>query len=118
MPIRLKLVAISLGLFIFLVILELVRRKKLKEEYSWLWLLTGAIIVILTIWDDLLEKAASFMGIAVPTSTLFLLAFIFLILVCLQFSISISKLSDRIKNLAQELTILKSTIENNDQEKI
>lgn len=118
MPIRLKLVAISLGLLIFLLILELVRRKKLKEEYSWLWLLTGAIIAILTIWDNLLDKVSSFMGITVPTSTLFLFAFMFLILVCLHFSINISKLTDKIKNLAQELTILKSKIEKNNKEKI
>jgi len=116
MPIKLKLVVIFLGLLIFLFILELVRLKKLKEEYSWLWLLTGAIIVILTIWDGFLDKISSIIGITVPTSTLFLCAFIFLILVCLQFSINISKLTDKIKNLAQELTILKSKVDKNNKE--
>ncbi|MDY6862563.1 MAG: DUF2304 domain-containing protein [Thermodesulfobacteriota bacterium] len=110
MPIRQKVVAIIIGLSIFIVILELVRRRKLREEYSWLWLLTGAIILTLTLWYESLLKITHLIGAGLPTSTLFLFAIIFLILLCLQFSVQISKLSDQVKNLVQELTILKAEI--------
>jgi len=108
MPIRQKIITILIAVSLFVVILELVRRRKLREEYSWLWLLTGAVIIVLTLWYDLLLEISYIFGAVVPTSTLFFCAIIFLIFLCLQFSVKISKISDQIKNLAQELTIIKA----------
>lgn len=115
MPIRQKLAVLIIATSIFLIILDLVRRRKLREEYSWLWLLTGTIMIILTLWYELLLKLTLLIGAVVPISTLFFFAFIFLMLVCLQFSVSISKLTEKIKNLTQELIILKSKIEKNNK---
>ena len=114
MLIEQKIVAISIVISIFVVIFELVRRRKLREEYSWLWLITGAVLIVLTLWYGLLVKVTHLIGAVLPTSALFLLALIFLMMVCLQFSVRISKLTDQVKNLAQESTILKAKI---DQEK-
>jgi hypothetical protein len=65
----------------------------------------------LTLWYEFLLKVTNFIGAGLPTSTLFLFAIIFLILVCLQFSVHISKLSEQLKNLVQELTILKAELD-------
>ncbi len=111
MPITQKVVTIFIAVSIFIVILELVRRRKLMEEYSWLWLLTGIGLITLTLWYGLLVKVTRLIGAAVPTSTLFLFALIFLMFVCLQFSVKISKLTNQVKNLTQELTILRPEIE-------
>ena len=51
---RQKFVAILLAIGLIVFIFELVRRKKLREEYSWLWMLSGAAILILAVWYDLL----------------------------------------------------------------
>ncbi len=110
MPIRQKIVAVIIAVSIFVIIVELVRRRKLKEEYSWLWLLTGFGIFILTFRYELLVNISQLIGAVVATSTLFFFALMFLILICLQFSVSITKLEDRTKNLAQELAILKNRI--------
>lgn len=107
MPVRQQMVAIFMAVLIFIVILELVRKRKLREEYSWLWLLTGALLVVLTVWYDLLIKVTHLIGAILPTSTLFFFALIFLMLVYIQFSIRISKLTDQVKNLVQEVTLLK-----------
>lgn len=112
MPIRQKIVAIFIAVSIFILIFELVRRRKLREEYSWLWLMTGAILIVLVIWYGLLIKITNFIGAVIPLSTLFFLAIIFLMLVCLQFSVKVSKLMDQVKNLSQELAIMRSVIEN------
>ena len=110
MPVIQKIMAILIAVTIFIVILELVRRRKLREEYSWLWLLTGGIIFILALWHGLLLRITHLLGAVLPTSTLFFCAIIFIVLLCLQFSVRISKLTDQVKNLAQELTILKAEI--------
>ncbi len=100
-----KLFAVIIGAGIFLIIIELVRRRRLAEEYSFLWLATGFGIVALVLWYDLLELITHFIGAVAPTTTLFIFGFIFLILINLHYSVKITKLTSQVKDLAQELAI-------------
>ena len=106
MPIRIKMVALIFGVGMLLLIIELVRRKKLREEYSWLWLLTGSVILVLTMWFDLLKWFTHLVGAVNPASTIFLFAFLFLIFISLHFSVVISKLTDRNQETAQRYALL------------
>ena len=108
MPIRQKIMAVAIAFAIFIIILELVRRRRLREEYSWLWLLTGAGLIVLTVRYDLLVKISRLIGAVLPTSTLFFFGLMFLMLICLQFSIRISKLTNQVKDLGQEIALLRS----------
>ncbi|KPJ61759.1 MAG: hypothetical protein AMJ42_01005 [Deltaproteobacteria bacterium DG_8] len=117
MPLRQKIFAIIISLSLLLFIVELVRRKKLREEYSWLWLLTGTIILILALWYDLLQWITHLIGARLPTSTLFFLGLVFLILIAIQFSIKVSELNNQVKNLTQENGLLKNRIEEIEEEK-
>ena len=110
MPLQQKFFAIIISLSLLVFIIELVRRKKLREEYSWL-LLTGTIILILALWYDLLQWMTSLIGAGLPTSTLFFLGLVFLILIAIQFSVKVSALHTQVKNLAQENGLLKNRIE-------
>ncbi len=106
MPIRNKVVALVVGLWMLFLIIELVRRRKLREEYSWLWLMTGSGILLLTLWFNLLKWITHLVGALSPSSTIFLFAFLFLIFISLHFSVVISKLTDRNKELAQRYALL------------
>jgi len=108
MTLKLKIIAVLIGAFLFVYIIELVRRRKLREEYSWLWLITGSTIVILSLWYDLLVAISNFIGGILPSSVLFFFGMIFLLLILLQMSVKISRLTDQVKNLAQELSIFRS----------
>jgi len=103
---RQKMFALIIGIAIFLFILEMVRRRKLREEYSWLWLLTGFGIIVLVVWYDLLLFITKFIGAVLPTTTLFLIGVIFLMLIALHYSIKISALTDQVRKLAQDMAIL------------
>jgi hypothetical protein len=106
MPIRVKIVAFVISIGMMLLIIELVRRRKLREEYSWLWLLTGTVIILLMTWFHLLKWITHMIGAVIPSSTIFFFAFLFLILISLHFSVVISKLTDRNKDLAQRYALL------------
>jgi hypothetical protein len=106
MPIRNKIVALAVGVGLLLLIVELVRRRRLREEYSWLWLLTGFVILVLTMWFDLLKWFTHLVGAITPASTIFLFAFLFLIFISLHFSVVISKLTDQNRELAQRSAFL------------
>ena len=110
MPLRQKILAILLSVGLVILIFELVRRKKLREEYSWLWMLTGVVIFVLVIWHDLLLLVTRLLGIALPASTIFLFGGFFLILINLYFSVKISTLTTQVKELVQRQAILDSRI--------
>src|SRR4030067_1152530 len=111
MPARNMIVALAFGMGMLLLIIELVRRRKLREEYSWLWLMTGSVILVLALWFDLLKWITQLVGAVTPSSTIFLCAFLFLIFISLHFSVVISRLADRNKELAQKYALLEMDVE-------
>lgn len=117
MLLRQKVVAILLSVGLIILIFELVRRRKLREECSWLWMLTGVVILILAVWYDLLVFITRLIGAALPASTLFFFGVFFLILINLYFSVKISTLTDQIKKLIQELAILTERVEDYSRDK-
>ena len=106
-----KIFAVIVSLAIFVVIISLVRNRKLRAEYSWLWLLTGLVIFVLAVWYDLLVKLTALIGAVAPTTTLFIFGILFLVLISLHFAIKISLLSDQVKNLAQKISLLEAKID-------
>ena len=88
-------------------ILEMVRRRKLREEYSILWLFGGLVMLVLVLRRDWLEVASQAVGIFYPPSFLFLVAIFFILLILIHFSITVSRLYQMNKKMAQELALLK-----------
>ena len=110
MTIQQKVFGVLTGLIIFIVIIRLVKNRSLREEYSWLWLLTGCAMLGLVLWYDALRALTSLIGAVLPTTTLFIFAILFLVLISLHFAIKISALSDQVKNLAQQISLLQTKI--------
>ncbi len=110
MPIRNKMVALAVSIGLLLLIIELVRRRKLREEYSWLWLVTASTILVLAVWFDLLKWITVLVGAVIPSSTIFMLAFLFLIFISLHFSVVISRLTNHNIELAQRYALLELEI--------
>jgi hypothetical protein len=103
-------IAIFVSLSLFLFIFYLVRKKKIKEEYSLLWLASSIIFIVFSIWRHGLEFFAKLMGIAYPPAALFLILMLAVFLILIEFSINISKLTEKNKILAQELALLKAEL--------
>jgi hypothetical protein len=108
---RQKIAMIIICISIFTIILDLVRRRKLREEYSWLWLLTSSALFVLVIQYSWLEHITEVMGAVLPTTTLFIGALVFLMFLSIQFSVRISRLTDQVKNMVQENALLREKIE-------
>ena len=102
-----KILAIMGSGTVLIVVIELIRRGRLKEKYSLLWLFASGVLLVLSMSRGLLEYVAHLLGVFYPPSFLFLLAFLFLLLITLHFSVVISGLSDRNKQLAQEIALLR-----------
>jgi len=94
----------SISILVF--ILELIRKKKLKEEYSLIWLFFSIVFLIFSFWRHGLEMFSRFIGIDYPPSALFLILIISILSILVYFSIIISKLSEYNKELIQTVAIL------------
>ncbi|HET9596462.1 MAG TPA: DUF2304 domain-containing protein [Anaeromyxobacteraceae bacterium] len=90
-------------------IVELVRRRKLKEEYALLWILTAVGMIVLASWYELIEVLTRVIGAVTPTTTLFIFALFFLLTISVHFSIVISRLTEQVRRLTQELAIHEAT---------
>jgi hypothetical protein len=110
MQTRIQIVAILVTAGMFLVVFELVRRRRLMERYALIWLFSTTVLLALAVWKQLLEKLASAVGIYYAPSALFAVAFAAVLLLLLHFSLVISRLVDQNKVLAQQLGILSERV--------
>jgi hypothetical protein len=98
--------AVITSLVTLVAIIELVRRRKLREEYSWLWILTAVGMVALSGWYGLIERLTQLIGAVTATTTLFLFGLLFLLMISVHFSTVISRLTQQVRRLTQELAVL------------
>jgi hypothetical protein len=99
------------SLALIAVILELIRRRRLRERYALLWLLTGLVLLALSAWRDGLNTIAGWVGVTqYPPAVLFASGTLFIILVLLHYSTVISRLADQNTILAQRIALLEARL--------
>lgn len=108
---RIQILAILASLLLMSLTVELIRRKYLEEKYALVWLLTCIFFLLCSINLEILSFLARLTGILVPANFLFLLAFFFLVVICLSLTVVVSRESQRQRRLTQELSMLKFNLE-------
>jgi hypothetical protein len=116
MELRIQLVAIVVSAGLLLIVLELVRRRSFLERYALMWIFAALVLLGLAIWKDFLATLARAVGVVYPPNALFLIAFGFVLLLLLHFSLAVSKLSDQSKVLAQRLALLEQRQQETEQQ--
>ena len=101
MQLKLQLFSIFASGVLLAIVFELLRRRRLIERYALIWLGSSLVLLGLAIWKGALDRLADLMGIAYPPNALFMIAFGFVLLLLLHFSLAISRLSNETKVLAQ-----------------
>jgi hypothetical protein len=105
------LAAFILALVIVVLVVEMLRRKKLREKYAALWLVVGLATLILAAFPQLLAQTARLLGVQVPSNLLFAMTILLALGVCLHLSWEISVVEDETRTLAEEAAILRAHIE-------
>ena len=111
MALRIQLVAILVTGGLFVIVFELVRRRRLMERYALLWLFASGILLLLALWKELLNEIAHAIGIYYAPSALFVIAFGFILVLLLHFSLVISRLAEQTKVLAQRVGLLQHEVD-------
>ncbi|MFE3204110.1 DUF2304 domain-containing protein [Embleya sp. NPDC055664] len=107
---KLTIVTAIAGLLVVVVILELLRRRQLREKYAVLWLVVGLIVVPLGAFPKMLDSVATTAGVRSGVSLVLFLGFVFLLLVCIHLSWESSRLEEETRSLAEEVALIRTQL--------
>lgn len=114
---RLQIIAIIGALSFMFFIFRLIAKGKLREEYSFIWITCTALLLLFSFWRNGLEVIAHLLGIYYAPSLIFLGAIFAIVIFLVHLSVVNSKQHQQIKELAQEMAILKKKQEEEEKKK-
>jgi hypothetical protein len=106
-----RVLALSCSLILVSVVLWLVHRRSLREEYTPIWMGVALALVLVSIRLDWFYALTRAVGAWTPSSLVFFLGEVFLVVVCLNYAVRLSRTGVQIKNLAQEVALLRARLE-------
>ena len=109
-PVVVSIGATVASIILLLVVLELVRRRRLREKYALLWILTAVVLLVLSVWRGLVDSIALSLGISYGPIVIVAIGALFILVVLLHYSTVISALTDRSVVLAQRVAILEQRL--------
>jgi hypothetical protein len=110
-PLPVSIAAAVASFLLLVVVFELIRSRRLRERYALLWLLTGVVLLALSLWRGGLNTIASWFGVtSYPPAILGAIGALFILVVLLHYSTVISRLSDQNTILAQRLALLEQQV--------
>ena len=117
-PLKIQFISV-IGTFIFLgVIIQLITKGRLREEYSIIWFISTLVLIVLSVWRNGLIYISEILGVYYPPSLLFLFLLFAVICFLVHLSIVNSKHHQQIKTLSQEIALLKVAITSNNNTEI
>ncbi|MFF0445630.1 DUF2304 family protein [Streptomyces sp. NPDC004609] len=104
---RLVLLTAVVGLAIVAGLIELLRRRQLREKYAVLWLVTGVLVVVLAAFPSGPDLAAHALGVENGVSLVLFLGVVFLLAVCAQLTWEASRLDEKTRTLSEEIALIR-----------
>jgi hypothetical protein len=101
---------IVLGLLVLFFVIASLRRKRLKEQYALLWLLMALALVVAPLFINIIDAVSFAIGIDYPPALMIVIALICFVLIFFQFSVTISRFSEQIKSLTQDLALTRRQV--------
>lgn len=114
---RLQIIAITIALIFMFFIFRLIAKGKLREEYSFIWIICTALLLLFSVWRNGLDVIAGILGIYYAPSIIFLAAIFAIVIFLVHLSVVSSRQHQQIKDLTQELALLKEKLNSEKEEK-
>src|ERR1700755_1675863 len=90
---------------------ELLRRRQLREKYAILWLGVSIVVIALAAFPGLLDWSAHRLGVSSPPNLLLFAAVLVLLLVSVHLSWEVSRMEEETRTLAEEIGLLRMQVE-------
>ena len=105
-----QVVSITVSGALLIAVIELVRRRALTEEYSFIWIVCAGALLALSLWRNVLELAAAALGVHYPPAVLLLVLTLFVVVVSLYFSVVVSRQRKQIERLVEEMALIDAEV--------
>ncbi len=105
------IVAIAGAVVVLALMIEMLRRRRLREKYAALWMAVAVLVLVTVAWPGLLDGAAELVGVEVPLNLVFFGSLLLLLVVCIQLSAEITSLERESQTLAEEVALLRHRLE-------
>lgn len=115
MNIKLQIVVAIILVTALIIIVNMVRKRQLELRYALAWLIVGVGTLIFDCFPDFMKWLSKLMGIATPSNMLFFCGFVFALVIIFILTLAVSRMSIRIKQLAQELALLEKKCRDNEK---
>ncbi|WP_309134368.1 DUF2304 domain-containing protein [Cellulomonas sp.] len=99
------------ALLVLVFMLELLRRRRLREKYAALWIVVALVVLVAAVFPPVTEWVADLVGVTTPVNLVFFLGLLVLLTVCVQLSAEISELEHETQTLAEESALLRARVE-------
>ena len=96
------------------VVLELLRRRRLRERHAIWWLGGGILALIIGIFPDLLTRVSSLLGVGIPANLVFFVSIAILVLASIQHSSELTRLENKTRTLAEAVALLETRLRERD----
>ena len=103
--------SVLFSVIFLLVVVELMRRRWLLEQYSLFWLVMGLVTLVLSLFHGWLNQVSASLGIFYAPSLLFFVGFLFMLGITLHLTVVLSRLTVRTVRIVQEVAILRAELE-------
>ncbi len=103
---RLEVVMLVASLLLLGFIVEVVRRRRLSEGYALLWIAVGVGVLVLGVARPLIDRISRLVGVSYGASLVFGVAIVLLVVVCVNLSMHVSRVEDKVQILAEEVALL------------
>lgn len=110
-PFKIQLISIVGTVLFMLYIVRLIVRGRLREEYAIVWIICTLVLLVLSVWRTGLETMSLALGVYYPPSLLFLFSLAAIVCFLVHLSVVNSKMQHSIKELTQELALLRHELE-------
>ena len=107
---KIQIIAITVSLLFLLYIVRLIIKGKLREEYSIVWIICTAVLILFSFWRSGLDVVSEIVGVYAPPNLVFTAAIFAIFIYLLHLSVVVSKLHSQNKQLAQDIALLKEKI--------
>lgn len=114
---KIQIAAAVILIAALVIIINMIRKRALELKYALAWILVLILVLVVDLVPAILNVISYVLGIATPVNTLFLLAFCFSIVLIFVLTVTVSRLSDRIRQLSQAVALNEAQIEKLMQEK-
>ncbi|MDQ7804733.1 DUF2304 domain-containing protein [Amycolatopsis sp. A133] len=111
-----RILSIVVACIVLFVVLEMMRRRKLREKYAGVWLIVAIGVVVLAAIPSAAQFLARLTGVETPSNFVFLLAGVVLALVSLHLSTEVGHLEEEVRTSVEEIALLRCELEDSRRE--